>query len=134
MTALIVRQRQHYHDGKDKGRQESRCEEKVGKERAKTRAEVRSTLPWNQNYLENSPLVAIKQDFACKTVFERFVRDVLIKIAGTKEPMSLSKKALDALRWAAEDYLSHIFKDADASALHAGRKTTMLKDMHFAID
>ena len=59
---------------------------------------------------------------------------MLRKVSDTKAPISLGKTALEALQRAAADYLSAIFKDANASALHAGWKTDMLKDMHFAND
>jgi len=61
--------------------------------------------------------------------FQRMVREVTQSI-DTK--WRYQKTALMALQEAAEAYMVSLFEDINAAAIHAGRTTVMVKDLHLA--
>jgi len=68
-----------------------------------------------------------------KLPFARVVREIshdVVRIA--REDYRWSAEAMLATQSAAEDYLTHLFEDANLCAIHARRVTIMPKDIHLA--
>lgn len=65
-----------------------------------------------------------------KLPFSRLVREIAMNGGGFKFKFQAS--AVMALQEAAEAYVTQVFEDTLLCAIHAGRKTTMPKDMQLA--
>ncbi len=64
-----------------------------------------------------------------KLPFQRLVRQITQDYSSTAKWQS---QAILALQEAAEYYLIHLFEDANLCAIHAKRKTIMVKDIQLA--
>jgi histone H3 len=64
-----------------------------------------------------------------KRPFQKLVREVTEKF---KQNLRITADALKVFQETAEDYLVRLFKDANDCAIHAKRKTVMVKDIQFA--
>jgi histone H3 len=64
--------------------------------------------------------------------FQRLVREIAQLCGGEAADMRWRVSALEAIQWAAEDYLIGIFEDSNLAAIHAKRVTIMPKDMQLA--
>ena len=64
-----------------------------------------------------------------KLPFQRLVREILQQRAAY---MRITSSAVGALQEATEAYLTGLFEDANACAIHAKRVTVMVKDMNLA--
>jgi histone H3 len=61
--------------------------------------------------------------------FARLVKEITLEFHHSLQWQSV---ALEALQYAAEDYIIGLMEDANLSALHAKRVTVMPKDIHLA--
>mmetsp|Transcript_2465 Transcript_2465/g.5893 ORF Transcript_2465/g.5893 Transcript_2465/m.5893 type:complete len:129 (-) Transcript_2465:2602-2988(-) len=61
--------------------------------------------------------------------FARLVKEITLEFHHSLQWQSV---ALEALQYAAEDYIIGLMEDANLSALHAKRVTLMPKDIHLA--
>jgi histone H3/H4 len=85
--------------------------------------------PGNSAIREIRKLQATTDFLIPKLPFARIVKD----ICGNYETVNKwAAEGLLALQTAAESYLTGLFEDAMLCAIHAGRVTLMLKDLHLA--
>ena len=59
------------------------------------------------------------------------LRDVSLMV-GRIDGLRWAGQAIEAIQHASESYLTALFEDAQMCAVHAKRKTIMIKDIHLA--
>jgi histone H3/H4 len=71
-------------------------------------------------------------DLLPKLPFTRVIKSITERVSSGQVPMRWQAEAIVAIQQAAEDYMVHLFEDANLCAIHAKRVTIMVKDIYLA--